>query len=170
MAKSKEQKSTALAMIKENIGRAKTVVFTDYKGMKMPDFDALRSDLREKEGKIEVVKITLAGIAFDDIDAFRSIVGQASLALAYGFGDEIGVPKTIKKFAKKHEQLKILGGYYEGQFISRDQMLMLANTPSKEELIVTILGSLNAPLQNLHGTLQNFAQRLVYVLKAIEEK
>ena len=169
MPKTKVQKENDLKKIKDQISNAKSVVFTDYKGMKMPELQALRKNIKAKGGSFEIAKITLVGRAFDSARV-KEIANKSSLAIAYSVEDEVSVPKEIKKFGKTNPNIKILGGYYEGNFISAQEMIALADIPSKEELIVKLLGTLNAPLSKTLNILSGQAPKLVRTLQAIVEK
>lgn len=169
MPKTKVQKQEVLEKIKQQIASAKAVVFTDYKGMKMADLQTLRKGIKAKGGSFEVTKITLTEKAFDN-KKLRDLVGKASLAIAYSNEDEVGVPKEIKTFGKKNPNIKILGGFYEGGFLSAEEMEKLADIPSKEELIVKLLGMLNAPIFKTVQILGGQAPKLVRTLQAIVER
>ena len=121
------------------------------------------------EGKFEITKITLTQKAFDN-PKIREIIGKASLALGYSNEDEVGVPKAIKAFAKKNPSIKILGGFYEGEFITAEKMNGLADIPSKEELLVKLLGTLKSPMFGLVKNLGDQIPKLVRTLKAVAEK
>jgi len=168
MAKSKEQKAQIIENIKKNLERARSLVFTDYQGLKMADLQELRKSIKDK-GKFEITKINLAKLAFGGKKEFDDIVGKNALAIAYSFKDEISVPKEIKKFTKINENLKILGGFYEGKFLNKREIERLIEIPSKEELMAKLIMIIQEPIYGLHGTLNNFTPRLVRVLKAIGE-
>jgi len=170
MPKTKQQKENALDSIKAKIADAKSVVFTDYKGMKMSDLQELRKNIKAKGGKFEIAKITLVGKAFDDSAKVKELVNKACLAIAYSLEDEVSTPKEIKKFGKTNPNIKILGGYYEGSFITAEEMTRLADIPSKEELIVKLLGTLNSPLSKTLNILGGQASKLVRTLQAIVDK
>ncbi|MDD5731634.1 MAG: 50S ribosomal protein L10 [Patescibacteria group bacterium] len=169
MPKSKLQKQDTLEKIKQKVANAKAIVFADYKGMKMIDLQALRKGIKAKGGSFEIAKITLVTRAFDN-PKVKEIANKASLAIGYSNEDEVGVPKEIKTFGKKNPNIKILGGFYEGNFISAEEMERLADIPSKEELIVKLLGTLNAPLSKMMNILGGQAPKLVRTLQAIVEK
>lgn len=169
MPKTSQQKKDALEKIQQQIASAKSIVFTDYKGSKMTDLQALRKNIKASGGKFEVAKITLVTKAFDSARV-KEIVNKASLAIAYSINDEVSTPKEIKKFAKKNPSIKILGGFYEGNFLTAEEMSRLADIPSKEELVVKLLGTLKSPLYKMVGILGGQTPKLVRVLKAISEK
>jgi len=169
MPKTKLQKETTLNKIKQQIASAKSVVFTDYKGMKMVDLQALRKGIKAKGGSFEIAKITLVTRAFDN-PKVKEIANKSSLAIAYSVNDEVGVPREIKNFGKKNPNIKILGGFYEGGFLSAVEMERLADIPSKEELIVKLLLTLNSPMSKMVNILGEQAPKLVRTLQAIVNK
>lgn len=169
MPKTKSQKQDALEKIKKSISNAKSVVFTDYRGMKMVDLQALRKGIKSKGGSLEIAKITLVARAFDD-PKVKEIANKSSLAVAYSVTDEVGVPKEIKAYGKKNPNIKILGGFYEGNFLNATEMERLADIPSKEELVMKLLGTLKSPLYKLVGNLGGQAPKLVRTLQAIVDK
>lgn len=169
MPKSKLQKQDALEKIKQKITSAKSVVFTDYKGMKMIDLQELRKGIKAKGGNFEIAKITLVTRAFDN-PKVKELANKASLAIAYSVTDEVGVPKEIKAYGKKNPNIKILGGFYEGNFLSAEEMTRLADIPSKEELIIKLLGTLNSPMSKMLNILGGQSGKLVRTLQAIVDK
>jgi large subunit ribosomal protein L10 len=169
MPKSKLQKEGTLEKIKQQIAGAKSVVFTDYKGTKMADLQEVRKNIKSKGGNFEITKITLATKAFDN-PKVKEIVNKAALAIGYSNIDEVSTPKEIKAFGKKNPTIKILGGFYEGNFLSAEEMNRLADIPSKEELIVKLLGTLKAPMYKMVGILGGQAPKLVRTLQAIVDK
>jgi len=66
MPKSKLQKEDTLKEIKSKIADAKSVIFTDYKGMKVGELQELRKNIKSRGGKFEIAKITLVTKAFDN--------------------------------------------------------------------------------------------------------
>jgi len=169
MPKSKLQKQSTLEKVKQQIANAKAIVFTDYKGSKMTDLQEIRKNIKARGGKFEITKITLASRAFDN-SKVKEIVNKASLAIGYSNEDEVGVAKEIKTYGKKNSNLKILGGFYEGNFLNAEEMSRLADIPSKEELIVKLLRTLNSPMSKMANILGGQAPKLVRTLQAIVEK
>lgn len=169
MPKSKQQKESTLEKVKKQVAEAKAIVFADYKGMKMTDLQTLRKNIKSKGGKFEITKITLATKAFDNAKV-KEIVNKASLALGYSIEDEVAVPKEIKSFSKINPNIKILGGFYEGAFLDAAEMTRLADIPSKEELVMKLLGTLKSPLYKMVGILGGQAPKLIRALKAVSER
>ena len=80
-------------------------------------------------------------------------------ALAISESDPVAPAKIAKKFADDIETFDIKGGFLDGKVISRDEIMELADIPSKEELIAKFMGSIQSPLY-----------KFAYALQAIVDK
>lgn len=148
MALTKEKKSKALDSLKEKIAQQKSVIFADFSKVNSADLFRLRKELKENGCSLKVGKKTLIRIAFGQSGISfwnvmrKSIPGQ--LALVFGLEDEIAPARIANQFAKKNENFKILGGIFEGRFIDREKALVLANLPTRNELLGRMLGSISS--------------------------
>ena len=88
-------------------------------------------------------------------------------ALVYTSGDPVPVAKAITEYIKKVKKTTIKGGILEGKKVSGEDISNIASLPSREQLISKMLGSLNAPAQNLVYALTGVSRNLVYVLDAV---
>ena len=154
-AKVLENKKAVVAQLAEQLKTAQSGILVDYIGLTVEEDTDLRRKLREGGVDYKVVKNTLTRFAakevgFDELDDVLN--GPTSLAL--GFEDPVAPAKIIADFAKKNDKISIKAGFLDGKVISLDEIKRLADTPSKETLIATILSSLNAPASNLVRLLQ----------------
>ena len=67
------EKAKVIENLKARVAKANIAVSTDFKGMKVEEMTELRGKLREGNVDYQVVKNTLARIAFDDRDR-KSVV------------------------------------------------------------------------------------------------
>lgn len=148
MALTKGKKVKSLASLKEKIAKQKSVIFADFAKVNSADLFKLRQELKENGCSLKVGKKTLVRIAFGQSGISfwnlmkKSIPGQ--LALVFGIEDEIAPARIANKFAKTNENFKILGGIFENRFIDRERALVLANLPTRNELLGRLLGSLSS--------------------------
>jgi large subunit ribosomal protein L10 len=61
-------------------------------------------------------------------------------------------------------------GALEGAFLSEADLKELADMPSKDEMRAKLLGTLQAPMSQTVGVLNQKLSSLLYVLKAVEAK
>jgi len=170
MAITREKKEQIVKDLSDKLAKQKSVVFADFTGLKVKDLSDLKSNLRKENAEFKVAKKTLMGIAFKNngIEADpESMAGE--VALVMGYGDEVAPAKLLHEFAKTNQNIKILGGLLENKALASEQVVALAQLPSKQELLARLVGSVSAPTRNFVGVLQGNIRGLVQVLSQIEK-
>ena len=170
MALTKEQKTNIVEKIKEGLEKQKSMVFVSVAGLKADELFELRTKLKESGCQLMVAKKTLMGIAFKDsnmeIDKEKL---EGEIALVFGYEDEVLPAKTTYEFSKKNENLKIVGGFLEDKFREVNEIVTLAQIPSRKELLAKVVGSVSAPISGFANVLQGNLRNLVYVLSEIKK-
>lgn len=170
MAKTREQKEKALASIKDKIQKQETVIFVDFSGLGVNDMFDLRNELKEADAELKVAKKTIMRLAFEqedfDLD-MNKLKGE--IALVFGYQEAVSPAKVVYNFSQENSNLKILGGFFENQFQEADKFVALAQTPSREELLGRLAGSLSSSLTNFVRALNYNLKGLVYTLNSIKE-
>lgn len=136
----KEEKVKSLAT---ELKSAELILIVDYRGTTVADDTQLRRDLREVKGNCKVVKNNILRRALNENgeDGLEEIlVGPNAVILTNE--NYLDTLKVVYKFSKAHENYKIKGGYIEGKLVSVDEILTLAQLPSREELLSKLAGSL----------------------------
>lgn len=172
MAISRLKKEEILANLVENFGTAKSVVFAKNSGLSVSEIKDLRAQLRAENISFTVSKKTLFKKASDansyegfDIDALEGAVGAAVSS-----EDEVLPAKLIATFAKKNENIELVGGIVDGKFVGKDEIVNLSQLPSKEELYAKMLGSMQAPLSGFVGIGNNLIGGLARCLDQVREQ
>ena len=171
MAKTRQQKEETLASLTEKLGRAKSAVFADFRGLTVKDATDFRRQCRKENVGCLVAKKTLMRLAFgqagyEDIDPAKL---EGSLVLVLGYDDEVAPAKLVAEFSKGHETLKVVAGVLERRMVDVSAVLALSKLPSKQELIASVVGSIRAPLAGLVNVLQGNLRGLVNVLNAVKD-
>ncbi|MBW7915223.1 MAG: 50S ribosomal protein L10 [Trueperaceae bacterium] len=162
-----------VALLREQLGEAKTFFLVDYQGLSAGDLGRLRAAVREAGGKMLVAKNTLINVVLKEqgVEGYESTLqGPTALILV---GDEVVAPvKAITEFAKAHpkELPKSKGGRLEGSFLGEDALPRIAKLPSKKQIQSQLVGVLEAPLQQLVGVLAGPQRNLVTVMNNYVEK
>ncbi len=172
MAVTKAKKEEVLQMLDEKFGKAKSVYFADFRGMTVKDLHTLRGKLREHNVEYVVAKKTLMKIAAKN-NKYAEIpddVMQGPVGAAFCYEDEVAAVKAMHEFAKKVENLKILGGLLEGKYMNKAEAIQLAQLPSKKELLAKLVGTMKAPISGFHGVLHGVMRGFVGVVNAYQEK
>ena len=165
----KDQKKQIVKDLSEKIKSAKSVVFADFRGLKVKDLNELKRELRKADSSFKVLKKTLMNIALKDAKIeydTKKLEGQIAMSFS---ADEITAAKIIDTFSKKNENIKILGGILGTQVMDAAQVKSLAKLPGKVELLAKLVGTINAPVSGFVNVLAGNLRGLVQVLKAISE-
>jgi len=149
MALQRSKKEAIIKDLDEAVSNSSSVVFVNFHGLNVADETALRSDLRGKEVGYKVSRKTLfkralAGKAKGEIPDL-----SGEVAMAYS-KDSIASAREVYNFQKTHAGLlNILGGIFEGEFVSAEKMLEIAKIPSREILLSKLAFLLKSPMQRL---------------------
>jgi large subunit ribosomal protein L10 len=163
----KEQKETIVAELADRLKAADTVLVADYRGLTMPQIDALRTRLLESGARFTVVKNTLTRRAAEAAGAealLTLLEGPTAIAFLEADGDMLAAAKALADMARESKVLAIRGGVLQGQVVSAEEVETLAALPPLEILrgqvlgaivapVNALLGLVTAPLQNLYGLL-----------------
>lgn len=167
----KEQKVKEVELLAERLEKAKSVIFAEYKGLKVREMTELRSKLRKENSSLKVVKNRLMKRVLKD-RGLDSLMGYfvGPTAVASSEHDPITPAKILVAFAKEHEKFVLKGGFMEGAALAALDVDALARMPSREELLARALSSLMSPATNFAWVLAAVPRKLVYAINAIREK
>lgn len=150
MSLTKEQKVKQIENLKERVANQKSMIFVDFAKVPSKEMFAFRKSLKEAGCNLKIARKTLVRVAFGQSNISfwnkikESVPGQ--LALVFGIEDEIAPARIANQFGKTNENFKILGGIFENRFIDRERALVLANLPSRNELLSRLVGSLSSSM------------------------
>ncbi len=167
----KGKKEQLVAELHEKLQRATAAILTDYKGLNVAEITTLRDNLAAQGVEFKVVKNTLMRIAAKGTGAelVESLLkGTNAVAIAY---DDPSVPaKILKAFGKQNEKLKVKGGVLGTRVLTVEDVLALADLPTREELLAKLLGTLHAVPTALVRVLSGVPRAFVGVLAAIQRE
>lgn len=159
MALSKNKKKEVLGAMTDIADSAKTVVFVNFHGLTVGNSTEMRKQLREAGVKYTVAKKTLARKAFAD-KKFKGTMPEldGEFAVAYG-EDQIAPAREVFAFEKKFDgKVAILGGVFDGEFKSKEEMVSIASIPGREQLIGMFVNLINSPIQRIVIALDQIAK------------
>ena len=162
MSKNRELKVQVVAEIVEQLKKAESVVICSYSGLTVEQVTALHKECRENEVNYVVLKNRLVGRALAELD----ITGLDDLlngpnAFVFGGKDVTNAPKIINTFIEKNKlsSLEIKGGLMGTEVLTVAAVKELAATPSREELLATLVGCLISPVSSLVSVLDEIAEK-----------
>ena len=164
-----EAKKEVVAEVSERLKKAQTVILAEYRGLPVEDITVLRAKARASGVYLRVLKNTLARRAVQGTP-FEKLADQMVGPLAYGISDDpVTAAKVLHAYAKSNDKLVIKGGAMPGQVMSAKEVGLLATIPSREELLATLLGTMQAPIAKFVQTLNEVPGKFVRTLAAVRD-
>lgn len=167
----REEKKDAVQSMKERFQKASITLLADYKGLKVNELNELRQKLFDVSAKLQVVKNTLAKLAIEETE-LKPLKEhfQGTIAVITSEGDPVSPTKALIAFAKDRETPAIKAGFMSGELMDAAKVEALSKLPSREEMLSKLLGSMQAPAQNMVNVMVAVPRQLVTVLAAIRDQ
>ena len=172
----KEEKAALIAELKEKLESNQTFYLMDGSGMTVAQSNAFRRACFSKGVDYKVYKNTFIKKALEQADGDFPDLSEALVGFSgIMFSGEIGnLPaKVVKEYRKKSGDtrpvLKAASIEFEAYF-GEDNLEMLSEMKSKNELIADVLALLQSPAKNVIGALQSGGNTIAGLVKALEEK
>lgn len=166
-----EAKKVVVEEIVNKIKASKSVVLVDYNKLTVAEVTELRNKCREANCEYKVYKNTLVRKAFNDL-GFSDFDSDLNGPTAVTFGaDETSAAKLMAEAAKTYDtKIVIKSAFVDNAYVDKAGAKALASMPSREELVAKMLGSLQAPISNFAGVLNNLMSGIVRVLDGIAKQ
>jgi large subunit ribosomal protein L10 len=163
-------KIEAVADLDKQFEGVQDFIFASYRGMTVEQLFTLRRQLRKEGAEFKVVKNNFAKIVFRNrkADVEGYLVGPTAVAIARQ--DSGPVAKILVEYAKEVPTLEVKGGYIGGSVFDGKQVDAYSKLPGKAQLLAMLMGTMNAPAQNMVYALNSVATKLVRTLVAYGEK
>lgn len=167
-------KTEAVDELEKLFGSGDGIVLMNNKGLTVAEISELRKRMRESKVAVKVAKNTLIKLALKntgyELDGLQDkLVGPTLIAV--GLEDPVTPAKLAVGFLKDHEErLEIKGGILEKKVLDARRVVELSKLPGREELIARMLGSLQAPVQNMAYALNAAVSQFAWALNAHQKK
>lgn len=146
----KQKKKEIVEKAEKILKASQSLVFVNFKGLKVTDATQMRKEFKKSNVGFSIIKKTLLDRALSG----NKITGEApslegEIAVAYG-EDLIAPARETYNFQKKlKDNLSIVGGVFEGRYMSKEEMLSIATIPSLQTLHAQFVNLINSPIQGL---------------------
>jgi len=151
----REDKVAEVAEVRDRLAGSAATLLAHYRGLSVKQMAQLRTELRQSNAEMRVVKNTLAKRAVDaaGIEGLGELL-EGPTSLVFCADDPVGPAKTLKKFSKEHPNLVIRGGYLDGAVMDAEGASRLADLASREELLAKFAGLMQGALSGFARLLQ----------------
>jgi large subunit ribosomal protein L10 len=170
VALSKSDKESIVKEVKEVASNASSLVISDARGLKVSELSQVRKEATQSGIHIQVIKNSLAKLAFEGTDFGCSdevLVGPS--LFAFSFEEPGAAAKLLKSYAKNFDALEIKALVVEGQLLDGSQIDVLAKLPSREEALTLLASVLQAPIGKFATLLNEVPSKLARVLTAVND-
>ena len=143
----RSEKDAIITDIKGNIESANAIFLTNLIGISSNDSVDVRAKIRAVKGKVVVTRNTLFQKAATGTVAetmLKDLKGPHAVAFAYE--DAAAVAKVLKDAGKDFEHVELKGGILNGEVLSLADVKALADLPSRDEMLGTLLATFMAPI------------------------
>lgn len=160
MAIKKEKKVEIVKDMEGRLKGIKSAVFVGFDRLTVAKDTALRRRLRAEGVGYKVAKKTLVKRALDAQKyegAMPDLIGEVAVA----YGDDLLAPaREVYSFQKENkDNIQILGGVFEGKYMSKEEMLAIALIPPMQTLRGMFVNIINSPIQRFVIALDQIAKK-----------
>ena len=169
----REEKSQVIEALTAELAESSNFYLTDLSGLNAGMTSQLRRACFKANVRLSVVKNTLLEKAMEASDKdFGDLPSILKGNTSVMYSETGNAPaKVIKAFRKKSDKPFLKGAFIEqAVYIGDDQLDMLVDIKSKEELIGEIIGLLQSPAKNVVSALQSSVGKLSGILKTLSQK
>ena len=162
-----EAKRETIAQLRDGLSRSRTLVVSEYRGLKVREIAEIRRALRKHDVDYRVVKNRLMRIAAaDTVGEALSPLLSGPTAIAFG-NDESATAKAVLDATRPYKVVKVTGAVLGDRAIDAAAVVRLASLPSREILLAKLAGAIQSPTATLAGllgaNLRNLGNALVQV-------
>jgi large subunit ribosomal protein L10 len=170
----KEEKQVMIDDLSKRLDENNIIYIADISSLDAVATSSLRRQCFAKNIKLSVVKNTLLKKAMENVqgkdltELYDILPGPTAIMLS----DTGNLPaKLIKDFRKKIDKPVLKGAFVEESiYIGDDQLNLLADIKSKDELIGDVIGLLQSPAKNVISALTSSKGKIAGLVKTLSEK
>lgn len=159
MAINKAKKGEILEKLTKGFKSAKSLVFVTFKGLNVGQTSDMRRTLKDEGVSYTVAKKSLVRRALEG-EKFEGNVPELPGELSLAWGDDLVAPaRGVYNFHKKFpEGINIVGGVFEGRYMTAPEMQEIAQIPGMDVLRGKFVNIINSPIQRMAIALSEVAK------------
>ncbi len=164
----RQDKADKVKELEKLFSSANALVLAEYRGLTVTEQTKLRRELKNAGPTFNVVKMSLAKRAAENI-GYESILehfaGPTGVAVIES--DPVEAAKVLKQFSKDYDSFVVKGGLMESEPLTIDQINILASIETRDVLLAKIAGGFNSPLTKMALGLKGVLSKSGYAFKAL---
>lgn len=176
MSNPRPEKAAVVADARKRFESSAAALMTEYSRLDVAKMSELRRSIRAVGGEYKVYKNTMVRLAVADLDADLSDLLTGPTAIAFvgaapdgAKADPSAVAKALRDFSRANRSLVLKGGVLGDKVLTADDLLALADLPSREALLAQLAGALAAPASKFAGLLSALPRNFAFALQSLIE-
>ena len=168
------EKAAVVAEVRDRLAASDAALLTEYRGLNVGEMAELRRSLRAAGGEYTIYKNTMVRLATAELglDLADLLTGPTAIAFVGarddgGAGDAAAVAKALRDFSRSNRALVLKGGVLGDKVLNAEDLVSLADLPSRELLLARLAGAFSAPMVQLAGLLQALPRNFAFGLQAL---
>ena len=154
--------------------RKPDITLATYRGLSVNDITDLRKKLKEKGSALRIIKNNVFKIAlkeyFGDLSNDFDKNFQGPLGVVFTKGELPGITKVLRDYGKENENVQLVCGFMESSYCSKKELEAISNLPSRDEVLATLVASLNSSATKIASGLSQVIASLARGVQAVAEK
>ena len=165
------EKTEMVEALGADLAKSSNAILFAFAGLKVPEVTELRRQVRGTQSTYLVVKNTLAlratkGTALEAVaEHFSGATG-----VVYNRSSPVALAKVLTNFAKTNPNLVFKAAVIEGRAVAISEIKVIAELPSREELISKLLFVMQSPMRRLVTVLNGPVRNLAGVMAQIADQ
>ncbi len=145
-----QKKIETVAEINENLQAYAGFFVVNYCGLTVKQISTLRHELRKVEAKCVVYKNNLMRRSLEESSLpDMGTILKGTNAIVFFKDDPAAAGKILKTFAKENKALEVKGGMIDKAVADEALANAIADLPSREELLSTVLATMLNPMSQI---------------------
>ncbi len=172
----KTQKNEAIELLKEKFSQYNNFYLADSSSLTVEQVNRLRRICFEKKVEMKVAKNTMIKKALAAINdekyagVYEALQGQTAIMFAENPKEPAIIISSFRQGNNTERPLLKAAFIDSDVFIGNEQLAVLRELKSKQDLVGEIIGLLLSPARNVIGALQSGGNKLAGILKTLEER
>lgn len=168
------EKQKTISELSSLMKKSTMMVLTDYRGMTVAELGDLRQQMRQRGMEYHITKNTLTVLAAQDAGLnmtpeLRDLFNGPT-AIAFIPEDIAAGSKMLNDYLRTARIMKVKAALVEGQLMKAESLSDLAKMPTRQQLLASVLGGVQAPLTSLASRLNQILSGLATALQQHADK
>lgn len=144
-----EDKKEIVAAVNATASSAFSAVVADYRGLSVRQLTDLRSQARNENVYLRVVRNTLARRALEGtpFELLKdTLIGPTIIGMSLSEDDMGAAARLLQDFAKGNDKLELKSGVYDGKLFTGADLDKLAKLPNRTQALTLLVSVMQAPV------------------------